>query len=94
MSILIPIVTLIIGWKRIPLHYSLFAVILILFATIYPMGTANALTSVPRFMTVVFPVTIIFASIKWPRFDHIYLALTLPIFALNVLLFLNHYWVA
>ena len=93
-SILIPIFGLIIGWKRIPLHYSLFALLLIILATIYPLGTQNALTSVPRFMIVVFPTTIIFASIKWPRFDRYYLALTLPIFALNIFLFVNHYWVA
>ncbi|WP_201359843.1 mannosyltransferase family protein [Dictyobacter formicarum] len=93
-SVLIPLGTLLIGWRRIPLHYNLFALVLIIFATLYPLGTDNALTSVPRFMTVVFPVTIIFASIKWPRFDHAYLALTLPIFALNVFLFVNHYWVA
>jgi hypothetical protein len=94
LSILIPLGALLVGWKRIPFHYVLFALALIVFATLYPMGTQNALTSVPRFMTVVFPVPIIFASIKWPRFERTYLALTLPIFAMNVFLFVNHYWVA
>ncbi len=93
-SLLIPIFGLIIGWKRIPLHYTLFALALILFATLYPLGKANALTSVPRFMLVVFPAIIVFASIKNTRFEKAYLVLTLPLFALNVLLFVNHFWVA
>ena len=51
-----------IGWKRIPLHYSIFAALLIIFPLLYPLGTADALTALPRYMLVVFPVTIIFAS--------------------------------
>jgi Gpi18-like mannosyltransferase len=93
-SLFIPILGLTIGWKRIPLHYSLFALLMILFVTIYPQGIYNALTSAPRYLIAVFPTTIIFASIKNTRFEKAYLALSLPIFALNILLFVNHYWVA
>jgi hypothetical protein len=93
-SVVIPAVALAIGWKRIPLHYSVFAALLIIFPLFYPLGTVDALKSIPRYMLIVFPVTLIFASYKEPRFDKLYLALTLPIFTLNVLLFISHYWVA
>jgi hypothetical protein len=93
-SFFVAAVALAIGWKRIPLHFSIFAVLLIIFPLLYPLGTADALTAIPRYMLVVFPVTIIFASYKQPRFDKVYLALTLPIFTLNALMFISHYWVA
>ena len=93
-SVVVTAAALAIGWKRIPLHYSVFAALLIIFPLFYPLGTVDALKSIPRYMLIVFPVTLIFASYKEPRFDKLYLALTLPIFTLNVLLFISHYWVA
>jgi Dolichyl-phosphate-mannose-protein mannosyltransferase len=93
-SLLVPLLALVIGWRRIPLHYALFALLLILFTTIYPLGEINALTSVPRFMIVIFPTTIIFASIKNLRFEKAYLVVSLSLFTFNILLFVNHYWVA
>jgi hypothetical protein len=93
-SLLVPLLALVIGWRRIPLHYALFALLLILFTTIYPLGEINALTSVPRFMIVIFPTTIIFASIKNLRFEKAYLVISLSLFTFNILLFVNHYWVA
>lgn len=93
-SLLIPLIMLLVGWKRIPLHYSLFTLILIIFATLYPLGTQDALTAAPRYMLVLFPVTILFASIKNRRYEQLYLAFSFTLFAFNVLLFINHYWVA
>ena len=88
------LIALIIGWKRLPLHYTVFAILLMIFPLLYPLGTADGLTGLPRYMLIIFPATIIFASYKGPRFEKSYLALTLPLFTINVLLFIAHYWVA
>jgi Dolichyl-phosphate-mannose-protein mannosyltransferase len=88
------VIALLIGWKRVPLHYTVFAVLLMIFPLLYPLGTADGLSGLPRYMLIIFPATIIFATYKGPRFEKSYLALTLPIFTINVLLFIAHYWVA
>jgi Gpi18-like mannosyltransferase len=92
----IPLSILILGWKRLPLHYSLFALTLALLALSYsPIGTAEPLSAAPRYMQVIFPITVICAQwAKNPRFDRAFLALALPMFALNIVLFVNHHWVA
>ena len=92
---LIPLAILAIGWKHLPLHYSLFALVAALFSLSYPQGTIDPLTAAPRFMMVIFPIIVILAIWgKQPRLDRIVTACLLPIFAINVVLFINHYWVA
>lgn len=87
--------TLAFGWRRLPLHYSLFALALALFALSFPVAIVEPLTSMPRYLMIIFPITVIFASWgKQLRFDQFYLALALPLFAMNVLLFISHNWVA
>jgi hypothetical protein len=93
-SVIVPLIILAIGWRRIPVHYSLFALLLIVFTLCYPLGTANALTSIPRYMLVVFPATIIAASWKNRKLETLFIILSLSIFTLNVILFVHHYWVA
>ncbi len=87
--------TLAFGWRRLPLHYSLFALALALFALSFPVAVVEPLASMPRYLMIIFPITVIFASWgKQLRFDQFYLALALPLFAMNVLLFISHNWVA
>lgn len=93
-SIIVSLFVLIIGWRRIPLYCSLFALVLIVFPLFYVEGTANALSALPRYMLIVFPVTMITASWKQPRIVTLCFALMLPLFTFNVLLFMLHYWVA
>ena len=92
---LLPLFVLLIGFRRIPLHYGLFALFMALFALIYPQGTTVPLTAVPRYMMVIFPIIAIFAQWgKHPRFDKLFLALSAALFAINIVLFISHYWVA
>ena len=87
--------TLALGWRRLPLYYSLFALALALFALSFPVAIVEPLASMPRYLMIIFPITVIFASWrKQLRFDQFYLALALPLFAMNVLLFISHNWVA
>ncbi len=87
--------TLALGWRRLPLHYSLFALAMALFVLSVPEATVEPLASMPRFLLVIFPITVIFAFWgKHSRFDRLYLALALPLFTVNVLLFISHMWVA
>ncbi len=92
---LLPIGALILGWKRLPLHYTLFAAALILFSLSFPLNSMTSLTSQPRYMMTAFPLLILFALWgKSSRLDHAYMAIATTFLALNTLLFVAHYWVA
>lgn len=91
---LIPLVVLAIGWKRLPLHYALFALGVALFALAFPKSI-EPLTSQPRYMLILFPVTALLALWgKRERFHQVVLAFSLSLLALNIVLFILHYWVA
>ena len=91
----LPIVVLVLGWKRLPLHYSLFALAVIAFSLSFPILGVNPLTSQPRYMLAAFPFIVILALWgKRPRFDQFFMALGPPLLALNTILFIGHYWVA
>ena len=91
---LIPLITLVLGWKYIPLHYALFALALILFTLSFPQSI-EPLASQPRYMMAIFPITAIFALWgKRPRFNQAVIALILPLFAVNIILLISHRWVA
>jgi hypothetical protein len=92
---LIPLIMLVVGWKRLPLHYTLFGVAVAVFSLSFPSLTQEPLTSVPRYLIIIFPMFIIFALwSKFPRFDRLYLTTSVALFALNVILFTSHRWVA
>ncbi len=92
---LLPILALVLGWKRLPLHYSLFALAIMLFSLSFPLGTINSLASQPRYMLTAFPFIVVFALWgKRPRFDQAYLAVAIALLAVNTILFVTHYWVA
>lgn len=84
---------LITGWKKLPLHYSLFGLALFLFSISYPQGSIEPLTAAPRYLLVIFPVFITL-GIWGKRFDRAITACSLILFTINVVLFVNHYWVA
>jgi hypothetical protein len=92
---LIPLIVLVVGWKRLPLHYNLFGAAVALFSLSFPSFAVEPLTSVPRYLVVIFPMFIIFALwSKFPRFDRFYLTTSVALFALNIILFTSHHWVA
>lgn len=92
---LLPLLALVLGWKRLPLHYSLFALAIMLFSLSFPLGTVNPLASQPRYMMTAFPILVIFALWgKRTRFDQAYLAVAIALLAVNTILFITHYWVA
>ncbi|BCL80853.1 hypothetical protein ccbrp13_33180 [Ktedonobacteria bacterium brp13] len=93
-SFFVTLIVLGCNWKRLPLHYALFALILIIFPLCYPIGTVDALAALPRYMLIVFPIVIISASWKQQRLATACLALSLALFTFNIILFISHYWVA
>lgn len=93
--VLVPFAILIIGWKRLPLHYALFALAMMLFNVSYPQGTIEPLTAVPRYMLIVFPIFIILGGWgKSPYLDRIITVCSTSLFVLNALLFVVGLWVA
>ncbi|HAE81967.1 MAG TPA: hypothetical protein DCK85_01160 [Ktedonobacter sp.] len=91
----LPIVVLIVGWKRLPLHYSLFAAAVMVFSLSFPLLNITPLTSQPRYMMAAFPVIVLLALWgKRPRFDQFFMSLGPPLLVLNTVLFVSHYWVA
>ena len=93
--VLLALVILALGWKRLPLHYGLFALALLLFCLSYPQGTIEPLTAGPRYVLVIFPLFVVLGMWgKQPRLDSLITVCSLTLFAVNALLFINHYWVA
>jgi hypothetical protein len=98
---LMPLVVLIIGWKRLPLHYSLFSLLMMLSVLCYPVLNQNPdytytpLMATPRYMLVAFPVFIVFALwSKRPGLAQILTITSLIGFAVNIILFVTQNWVA
>ena len=92
---IIPIGALVISWRRIPLHYSLFALTLILYTICFPITGTEPISSQPRFILTIFPIMVVFALWgKRQHFDQAYLAVCLPMLAVNILFFITHVWVA
>ena len=92
---ILPILALVWAWKRIPLHYSLYTLAVIVFSLSFPLGTINRLASQPRYMIVLFPLFAIFALWgKNPRFDQFFVSIGPPLLAVSTVLFVSHFWVA
>jgi Gpi18-like mannosyltransferase len=91
----LPIAVLVLGWKRLPLHYSLFALAAIIFSISFPLWTVNPMASMPRYMMAIFPLIVVLALWgKRRRFDQLFIALGPPLLALNTVLFVSRLWVA
>ncbi len=92
---LLPLVVLGTGWKRIPLHYALFALALAAFSISFPAAAIIPMISQPRLTIVIFPISVILAVWgKNPRFNTCYLGLALAFLILNMILFIGNIWVA
>lgn len=92
---LLPLVVLGFGWKRIPLHYALFALALAAFSISFPAVAIIPMISQPRLTIIIFPIFVIFALWgKNPRFNKSYLGLALTLLIINILLFIGNIWVA
>jgi Gpi18-like mannosyltransferase len=91
----LPIAALVLGWKRLPLHYNLFALAVIIFSISFPILIDNPLTSVPRYLMSIFPLIVVFALWgKRPRLDQFFIALGPPLLAVNTILFISHFGIA
>jgi len=92
----IPLVTLLIYWRRLPFYYSLFALAMMIFSLTHPIQGPNyPLSSSPRFMMVIFPIYILFAFwCKKSRMRNLLMGLSLSLFTIYALLFVCHGWVA
>lgn len=94
--VILPLVALAIGWRRIPLHYSLFVLALAIGALVNPVtDPMNTLASIPRYIFVAFPLFVIFA--QWaqrPRAELVLNILFITYFLYNVMLFSTRGWVA
>jgi len=80
---LIPLVALIVGWKQLPLHYSLFSLMMMLFVLCEP-HQYEPLLSVPRYLLAAFPIFILFAL--WSKNRRVAWHLMIP----SLLLFITH----
>jgi hypothetical protein len=77
------------------LHYRLFALTLALFSLSFPVAIAEPLNSQPRYLMVIFPIAVILAIWgKRQRFDQCFNVVSLPLLAVNIILFVSHYRVA
>jgi hypothetical protein len=99
---LMPLAILIIGWKHLPLHYTLFSLAIMLYILCYPVLdqqnldlTHIPLMSDPRYMLVVFPIFILLGQWgKHPRLAQILTTTSLIWFGVNIVLFVTQRWVA
>jgi hypothetical protein len=69
---LLPIIVLFRGWRRLPLHYSLFSLAMLLFSLSTMVAFPNPLMSIPRYLMVIFPVFMLYGiEHKHPLFQRI-----------------------
>ncbi len=92
---LFPLAVLAIGWRRMSLHYALFAAGVAFFTLSFPQQI-EPLTSQPRYMLILFPVMAMLAL--WSKRERFYqwalVFVSLSLFTINIVLFISHYWVA
>lgn len=92
---LIPLIVLVIGWKRLPLQYSLLASALILAGLCFPRILGRSLNAMPRYLMVAFPIFVLLALwSKHPRLKDTFVVTSLILFAINTILFVTQNWVA
>jgi Mannosyltransferase (PIG-V) len=92
---LIPLLILGFGWRRIPLHYALFSLVLAALSLSFPIETDSPLLSQPRYLLMLFPVAVIAALWgKNRRFHRVYPALSTGCFLTFTILFVCGLWVA
>jgi hypothetical protein len=92
---LLPLLVLGFGWKRIPLHYRLFAATLATFSLSFPLEGISPLLSQPRYLLILFPIFVILGIWgKRRRFHQWYFAFSLTCFIGFTVSFICNLWVA
>jgi hypothetical protein len=92
---LIPLLILVLGWRRIPLHYALFSLGLFALSLSFPLETDSPLLSQPRYLLMLFPVVVILALWgKNRRFYQGYLVVSTGCFLTFAVLFICDLWIA
>ncbi len=93
---LLPMIVLIIGWKHLPLHYSFFALAMIVFSiSTIVVYSPKPLMSYPRYMLVIFPIFMLFPLwSKKPLVMRIILGVFFILFTYNIVQFVTNRWVA
>jgi len=90
-------VVLVIGWRLLPLHYSVFTLSMMFLGLSVPayIPQIEPLMSQPRFLLVLFPFAVIFAIwSKHLRFHRVCLILSIAFLVINTALFVSNVWVA
>jgi hypothetical protein len=89
-----PLAVLIVGWKRLPLDYSLFSAAMALFVLCQPCQF-EPLMSVPRYLLIIFSIIVILSL--WSKHNHITWQLMIPfilLFIANIMQLTIYNWVA
>src|SRR5437764_1264541 len=55
---LLPVIALVVSWRRLPPHYKLFALAVAIFSLSFPIESATPLLSQPRYMMTIFPIIV------------------------------------
>ena len=93
---LLPIVALCFGWKQLPQYYRYFSLSLLLLPLCSPTrGIIGPLASVPRYIVVIFPLTILYTLWGQKNFlrTNIVISSSLIFFTFNTILFLTGGWI-
>ena len=93
---ILPLLVLIIGWRRLPLHYSLYSLVMVLFVLCFPVTVVGkSLMSAPRHLMMIFPIFIIMGILhEKSNFARMLLILSIAFFAINIIFFVTEIWVA
>ncbi|HTK05800.1 MAG TPA: mannosyltransferase family protein [Ktedonobacteraceae bacterium] len=92
---LLPLLVLAIGWRRLPISYSLYALAMLLFALSNPSISTEPLTSAPRYLLTIFPCFLLLGLwCKYPLFERLYITLASIFLVLFTIFFVHHYWLA
>ena len=91
-----PIVVLLLGWKRLPLHYWLFSLVIAIYSISTYAVSSNPARCYPRFIMVAFPLFLLYA--QWSKTRPAVLALLILFFLIllgvNITLFVTGHWIA
>jgi hypothetical protein len=92
----LPLLVLILGWRRLPLHYNLYSLVMVLFVLCFPvMSIGKSLMSAPRHLMMLFPVFIIMGIVhEKSNFARTLLIISITFFAMNIMFFVTQIWVA
>jgi hypothetical protein len=93
---LIPMLVLILGWHRLPLHYNLYSLVMTLFVLCFPvLYIGKSLMSAPRHLMMIFPIFVIMGIYhEKSNLARVLLVISLTFFAMNIMLFVTQNWVA